>query len=452
MFVISPFMIQLILWIPFVVVLLISGAVFAYSGYKKGLWRALLSLGVTLVAALLSFGLSKLFAQILAAGVLAAVSEGFSATDPMVGILKTLLPSLLQALLAVFLFSGIFFLLTVGGKIAAIFVKKEDFPVENEQQQWAGLGIRAVDAIIFTILLLLPLYGSLGTFSPTLQAAFRMGGEETAVLAEYFGAISKHPLVGLSNGAVFGDVYHGLLHVSGTNEDGSAKVNISEISKTMNTAMAKYDALQNASTAEEKEKACLELISHLKDNFVDADWGYDLIRGTTSILKDEVINSMEGVTKEEIKAIETVVSMLDMSKEEFQENGGVMLDFMEYAIQNDVMDNMSADKISNLCNETFYKETASFLNATPQTTEIKKYLLSTTLTQVLGGDTEAAEQIMESYDDSAITTSDAQQQEIEAWMKVTAADSKEEAKEALLGMPTLDETLIRQAMEQLGTN
>ena len=59
---------------------------------------------------------------------------------------------------------------------------------------------------------------------------------------------------------------------------------------------------------------------------------------------------------------------------------------------------------------------------------------------------------MASYDDSVVTTPEAQQQEIEAWLEVTTAENQEELVEALKKIPTLDSDLINDAINGLGSN
>lgn len=450
---ISPSVISIILWAPFVVVFLISALIFCIAGYKKGLWRALISLGITVVSAVISFFLSKLIAGIVAGGIVTTVLAMLPAEEVGVAIIKTLIPSLVQAILAVVFFAGIFFVVTLIGKIIGNVVKRDALVVDHPGLKWGGLGVRLADAILYTVLLLLPLYGTLGTFAPTVQTLLKFGGEETAFLAEYLGAVTNHPMVGMSSNSVIGDVYGGLMDASGTtNPDGSTNVNVNEVVDAMDQTMVKFEALQSATTDEEFEDACLDLVTHLKENVVEADWSYDMIQETTTILKDEIVNSMADASPEEIKQVENVVGMLDMSKEEFQENGVVMLDFVEYALKNDVMDSLETGDMSALQTEEFYQEAATMLNATEKTTEIKKYLISETINSVFEGDAETANKIMESYDDSAVTTPEAQQQEIEAWLEITTAENQEELAEALLNIPTLDSDLINDALKNYGSN
>ena len=177
-----------------------------------------------------------------------------------------------------------------------------------------------------------------------------------------------------------------------------------------------------------------------------------MIQETTTVMKEEIVNSMQNASPEEIKQVENVVAMLDMTKEEFQENGVVMLDFVEYALKNDVMDSLESGDMSALQNEEFYAEAATMLNATEKTTEIKKYLISETISSVFVDDAETANKIIESYDDSAVATPEAQQQEIQAWLEVTTAENQEELVEALKKIPTLDSDLINDAINGLGSN
>ena len=451
---ISPAMINVILWAPFVIVFVISALIFCIAGYKKGLWRALISLGITVVSAVISFFLSKIVAGIMATGIVATVEGMLPAGNPMIGIVKPLLPSLVQAVLAVAFFAGIFFIITLIGKIIGNVVKRDALQVEHPGLKWGGLGVRVVDAIIYTVLLLLPLYGTLGTYAPTVQTVLSLaGGEGTEIISEYLGAITGHPMVDMSSNSIVGGIYGGLMDSSGTtNPDGSANVNINEVVDAMDKTMVKFEALQNAESAEEMQEACLDLVQHLKENVVEADWSYDLINETTTVLKDEIVNSMQGASPEEIKQVETVVDMLDMTKEEFQENGVVMLEFVEYALTNNVMESLESGDMSALQNQEFVEEAATLLNATEKTTEIKKYLITETVSTIFEGDKEVVDQIMGSYDDSAVTTPEAQQQEIQAWLEITTAENQEELVDALHNIPTLDNEVIDNILKNYGSN
>ena len=455
----SPSIISVILWVPFILIFVIAALIFCISGYKKGLWRALISLGITILSAVLSFFLSKIIAGNVAYGVVQTVEgilQGMNnpSMAAAMAVLKTLLPSLIQAILAVAFFAVIFFVLTFILKLIGNAIKRDALQVENVGLKWGGLGVRLVDAILYTVLLLLPLYGTLGTYAPTIQTVVGLaGGEDAEFLKAYLSEITNHPMVGATNNSIIGDIYGGLMDSSGTtNPDGSTNVNVNEVVDAMDTTLVKFEALQTATNEEEFKDACLDLVTHLKDNVIEADWSYDIINETTTVLKDEIVNNMQDASPEEIKQVETVVEMLDMTKEEFQENGVVMLDFVEYALTNNVMESLESGDMSALQNEEFYEEAATLLNATEKTNEIKKYLITETVSTMVGGDAAAVEEIMSSYDDSAVTTPEAQKQEIQAWIEITTAETEEEAIAALKNIPTLDENVIDNILKNLGGN
>jgi hypothetical protein len=138
--------------------------------------------------------------------------------------------------------------------------------------------------------------------------------------------------------------------------------------------------------------------------------------------------------------------------EGFQENGVVMLEFVEFAVQSDTLEQLSTGNMAALQTEEFYEEAATFLNATEKTTEIKKFLIESTVTEMVGGDTETVAKIMESYDDSAVSTPEAQKQEIEALLSVATSTSEEELMAAIDKIPTIDSELLKDALKNLQQN
>ena len=436
----SPVIISIILWVPFILVVLISGVIFGLSGFKRGIWRALVSFGVTIVSAIISFFLGKLMAGILAKGIIDAIITTLSSTPGVpVSLVSSLVGNMVHAIAAVFLFAGIFFVLTLILKLVANFVPIAVLDVEDDGLKLAGLGVRLVDALVFSLLFLMPLYGTLGAYVPSVQPVMSMIGEEDEELTVYLDSVTAHPLVTLSSNSILGGVYNQLSKVKMS--EGGTAVSFPEIIDVMNETVDKFDALSNAQ-GEDADKACLDLIKHLKNNVVEADWSYGLIKEVTGTLKTEMVNSMGDASEEELAVIENVVGMLDMSEDEYQENGVVILDYVEYALANKVMDTLGSDNKEALKNEEFYKETAQFLNATKQTTEIKKYIVTEVVNGVCNGDTEAANKIMSNYDASAATAEEVQMQEVEALITISSAKTTDEVKEALKSIPGLDAEAI----------
>lgn len=55
----SPEILVTIIWIPFVLTALVAGLIYCISGYRHGLWRALVSLGAVILATVLSVLVSR---------------------------------------------------------------------------------------------------------------------------------------------------------------------------------------------------------------------------------------------------------------------------------------------------------------------------------------------------------------------------------------------------------
>lgn len=429
----SPSIINIFLWVPFAIVLFIAAIIFCISGYKRGIWRALISLGITMVSALISVLISKLIAGVLSGGVYTSLSAMLPEEALEVGFVVTLVQAMVQAIVAILLFSAIFFVLTLIFKIVGNVVKQDALRVENKGMKWAGLGVRAVDAVLYTFLLLLPLYGTLGAYMPTAQTLIKMDGEENQEMMLYLSAVTDHPLVAASNDTPIGMVYGQLASVKTKGAD----ISIPEVVDAMETTMTKFEALSKA-PEEQFDEACLDLVKHLKENVVEADWCYDLMKETSVLLKNEIASNMQNASPEEVKSMETVVGILDMSKEEFSENGVVVLDFVEYALQTDLMTKFDEGNVEAIQTDEFYKEAATFLNATELTSEIKKYCISELVSSLVDNNEEAVSQIMNTYNNDALTTEEMQKQEIESLISLVDASTKEEVEAAVKNIPSID--------------
>ncbi len=436
--------INIILWLPFVMVVFIAGLVFCISGYKKGLWRALISTGITLVSAIISFLLSKLIAGMISGGFVEMVNGMLPQDEPMIAAVMPLVRNAVQAFVAIILFSIVFFVLTFILKIIGNVVKRDSLIVEDKKLKWAGLGVRVLDTVVYTVLLLIPLYGTLGAYMPTVQTVLEMTGNVDEEMLSYLGAISNNPLITASNKGPINLVYNELSKVE---TDGTA-VSLPEVVGNLQVTMEKFNALSSVE-GEDYEEACLDLVVHLKENVIEEDWSYDIIQQTTGVLKEQVISGMEGADEASKQMVETAIEFLDMPKEEFQENGVVILDYVEYALSNNIMESLQSNQVEALKNEEFYTETATFLNATEQTVTLKEYFINQAVTQAVGGDTDAAKQIMDSYDASAVSTAEAQQKEIETLMSVAGATTKDEIKEALKNSPSFDAAVVEDVFNNL---
>ena len=439
----SPTIINVILWIPFGLVIFIAGLIFCITGYKKGLWRSLISLGVTFVSALISMLLAKIIAGVLAKGTINSILSMMPAEDLETTLVASVMRNMVQAFIAIALFFVIFFILTLILKLVSNAIKREELITQEKGLKWAGLGVRAIDAVVYSLLLLLPLYGTLGAYVPTAETVLKMTAGEEALV--YLSAVTEHPLVAVSHGTPVGAVYNQLAKVK--SENGVA-LSLPEVVGAMEETVEKFQALSTA-TEDNYDEICLDLVKHLRDNVVEAEWSYGLVKEATTVFKNEIVNNMDGADSEDIEAVSKVFDLLDMTEEEYKDNGVVMLDYVEYVLENNLIESLEVGDAASLNNETFYKETAAFLNATEQTVAIKKHVLTKFVSEICNDDEEAIKKIMDSYNDATVTDAAAQQKEVEVLIKMMTSDSPEAAIEVLKELPSLDSSLIEETISNL---
>ena len=98
-------MIHFILWIPFLVVVVITGLSFMIGGFRKGLRRALVSLGATVVGAVLSILLAKLIAPLVTPAVSNIIPvETLLGDDVPVNLVSVFWDSIIQVIVTQVLF------------------------------------------------------------------------------------------------------------------------------------------------------------------------------------------------------------------------------------------------------------------------------------------------------------------------------------------------------------
>lgn len=433
----TPATISVILWVPFVVVLLLAAVKFCLKGYDTGIWHSLISLGATLVSALISFFVSKLLAGVLAKSLVPTIME--TLLDPTTengavsGIVNLFLPNMVQAFLAIFLFGFIFFIMTIIVKVVAKKCSKSpDLNVEQKGLKWAGVGIRAVDAIIYTFLFFIPIYGTLGAYAPAVQTVISMTGEADEIVMAYLDAIAGHPLVAASNNTPIGAVYDELAKVENEN---NVSISIPEIVGTVEETVEKIQALSTA-TEENMDEAYLEIVTHLRDNVIDSDWGYEVMKEVMKSAATELDGEGEVILD----------SFMELSEEEYKESGIALLNLAEYALKNNVRDG----NIAALQTTEFYELAAESLNASDMTVKVKEYLISEMIATANGVDSTAADKLLASYDDSVLKdNADLQKQEIEALMNLTTAESVDDVKAALKKVPTLDKNVIDEVFSNI---
>ena len=327
----STGLITLLLFVPFVSVLLILGPMYLRSGYKRGLWRALISLGGTVVSIFLALILANMIAGTLASSVAKAMPENlFDAMGILKGIVKGLLTGIVQDGLSLMLFSLIFIICIIALKIVVNLVCPGKLQVSAKAYKWGGLGVRAVDTLLVTMLILLPLYGTIATYvTPVAKFAdFTMGKNQSA--ATVLNDVSNHPVVNLYKAGPANWIYKGLSGFS----VGDARMDLTKIADTMNVTMQKFNKIKNTK-GEDRIQACKELTEYLRDNVVNEDWFYEIAKEASR----EFENQLQTATSPEaVKEAQLYLELFSAPKDEFIDSATVMLDFMSFAMEGEFMD------------------------------------------------------------------------------------------------------------------
>lgn len=333
----TPALLNLILWAPFLLVFLFAGLIFCISGYKKGLWRALISLGVTVVSAILSL----ILANVIAKSITPSVS-GMIDIDSMLGDLpisasavQEIVLGLIGSILSLVLFVILMFILTLILKLVSNAIKRQALIRTEKGYKLGGLGVRFVDAILYTVLLLLPLYGSIQAYVPTVQTLLSFveveGAEE---IKGYVDVLAAHPTVLLTKPSPIAAIYKGLQNF----EVNDSVVNIPEIVETAGKTVEMLDELSKKDLTQ-LDKDDLEIIDHLRDNVVSEDWFYAIADESIKALKDEIELDPED------EYSQMLLSLLDMDKESFSKNCTALLDIVELLIKHDLIAMLQGDDI-----------------------------------------------------------------------------------------------------------
>jgi len=329
---------SLILWIPFLLVFLSIGIPFCLKGFKKGIFHALVSTGATVVAAMISFFAAKLLAPMAINAIRSFLPEISVGENPL---LESLLPSLIESavtgFLALILFSVILLILVPVGKILFALIpvpKKKDLI-----SRLLGMGLRLADGIVVTILLLLPIYGTLAAYGPTIEMVLdlteqtAMQSERPAVVAlaagekapeeltirDFVRCAVNHPVVAISRSAPVSAIYNELSTTSTTDGETSVPEMIQSITKTANTLQA--------FTSGDFSPEDLQALMELQDDVINSDWFYAVI----SSVAEEITSSLPELGEDAPVYLLAMEDLLNRPKDEFQQCCSGILDWFACA-------------------------------------------------------------------------------------------------------------------------
>lgn len=427
---------NLALFVPFFVVLLIVGIVYMVSGYKRDLGRSLASICATVVTTLLSLLLAKLTATFLAKMLVTKLPEAiFSSIGTFGGFAESVVAGMLEIALAFTLFSTFFFIFLIilkgiARKIKLGIVEKLNFG--TKASKLGGMGVRALDAFIVSLFLLMPVYGGIGAIVPTAAKLVNMTGAKDSQAAELLLALEQHPVL---NAYQFGPtswVYSGL----STFDMNGKSVNVAKVAGSVEGVMERVAKFSQAK-GEEKIKAYKELNAYIRENVIEEKWCYDAVM---AFLKEF---EKQGAGNAEMKeAIQIVKPLLKMSYEDFKKTGVAISEFSDYAIDSDFVAITKKGNYTDLP-EDFTKRFGKLLNQSNQLISLKKMILQSTIEELFRSNTdyddaqvkaEAAKFVEQYYGDGKVAEN-LREKEAEAFVILMFGGSELDVLEALARHP-----------------
>lgn len=319
---INPVVINLILWLPFVLVIVPAIIKWCIRGYKEGLVQALFGLSATIIAGILSI----FFANILAT-IFAPVVNGWIGSVDAKGVVALIIGDGLRAELSLVLYSVIISFLPnllkwVDKKYLSHIKEKSDKRV----MKFAGLGVSLVDCVVSALLFTIPIYGSLAIYSPAIKNIFGgnnfivetvLNEEKKANVLDTVDVINTHPLVAVASTNVSKYLYGNLSKNSAGKEHTTIEDNVNAISDVL--AVVQKVAENPAKITEEDLNKIIDVISNNPGmvTFFSSSGGQELINN----LKQTLDNSdMPKEGKNKICAIINEIEEKVNSANDIQEN------------------------------------------------------------------------------------------------------------------------------------
>ncbi len=417
--------ISLILWVPFGIVFIIAAAIFCVMGYRQGLWRALGSLFATMLAAIGSVLLAIPLAEPVGNWAWNSLAPMLITEDT--AMMESLLESLVQAGLTIVLFPAVLFILVILCKVAAMLIFGKRCKTENTGMKFAGLGVRLADAFLYTMLLLFPLYGTLGAFLPSIQEVASLLPMESAGIS-VLETLGEHPLTRFNSLPPVRFLYENLSGV----ETENGKVNVVSAAESMAGAMKRLEALRKSMEAGEVDpEQVKETVHYFRENVVHQDWAYSLYREGYAMIAPQMDDPD---TSEKLRFM---IGLADMDKADFQLNANAVLDFWGFLLE----EPERFEKLdSNAVNDpALLLEVGKLFNASEHACALYDYLLQ----DAISGS--RWESLLEDYTATAEADSNSQLQDAVVLLSIRPEADDLDNLGSILRLPGIDKEAVKHA-------
>lgn len=407
---ISPAVINLLLYVPFVLTVIVTGIIFCIKGYKQGLYRALISFGVTLLSAGSSLLISRLLSSLLWGAVAKRIPlDMFGDMEFLRDLLVSVLSGLVQSGIAILLFGLFFLIFLIVLKVVFNHIKKDALLPQNKGMKWGGLGVRVLDTVIVALLLMIPVYGPLATYLPPVESILIVVEGEDSATAQYLSGVTDNGMVSLYQFGPASWVQGGLSDF----KIGDVSVNLGEVAKASGTVIEKIGRLSTSQDRNEMLASIADLSKFLRDEVVEEDWFY-LVMGEA---KNAMAPALETLSEEEQVIAEQVMRVFDLPPEEFASSGVALLDFVTYSVESGAVDFLETGNPEAIP-EDFSEKLSDLMESDGDSGFNKSIVVS--IVQEAFIDTEKQEALLETA-----TTPEAREQVLQQ-IKEEAADKAEE--------------------------
>ncbi len=422
--------VKIALFVPFLLVLTIFAIVYLIAGHKKDLGRSIVSLLATAVSVCLGLLLAKLLSFLLSGPIYSAFTSAMGGAGESFGtfgegFLKGIIEIVLSFVLFVLFFIiALAVLKTVGKKIN--WGKLEKLNTGKKGTRIAGMAVRAIDAVLVSVMLLLPLYGTIAMVAPPAATLVKMtertespaqdvmqAEDDGVYVPVQFAAVSyasatpgaesdepnaSEVLDVLANHPVLVPYKYGpgawvYTELSTFSMNGK-QVDIATAAESLEGLLNRFENFVRAVESEDEAKvisATDELVEFARKKVINQRWSYDMIMAFVGEV-DGIIKQYSPMLEDEdeLKFYNTLRPLFDMSFEEYTHNAEGILDFaawgldkydelLKIATSGEVNNFTDADALifmSELMDEV-YDQIGTLINYSDQAVGLKRIILLT---------------------------------------------------------------------------
>lgn len=264
--------VSLIVWSPFLFFALLFGIIFCLFGYKRGAARAGISIGSTIIACILSILVAKLIAGGLSGVFSPMLADALKSSDLKAGAdeIASLSASLASAVAAVVLYIPVFaILVSIIKPVVSVIFKRIIPKPKHIANKIGGLSVSLIDAFLLSILIMLPIYGTLGITGDAIDT-FADKNDESVKLVS---AATDPFIVDVANLPPFSTVYDSLM----TCKIGNTSVSISGTLRDTAAVLRDANGVSNMREGNFSKKEVLALLNSTEDLLTDNPFVTDFI-------------------------------------------------------------------------------------------------------------------------------------------------------------------------------